>query len=375
MVSTSTIKSFGQWVDGAHSAGHLTGGNVKELKKAFSKAASKEKDAKVVLKNFGSRLVKMEKHFKGKDKTTAHVKNAATELLFPKEMTFDAKSWAKQYEANKQNASVQKTMLADIYKGTQKAAKNGFSVNGKQLEISPKSVKAMQEGTLIIHNPAPITIADPNKKTAVTVYNGDSIDVAIKLQQKGLKVAVLNMANAKHPGGGAKNGARAQEESIFRISNYFQSLYPDENKTLATRLAKKPYYVPEFGAIYTPGVTVFRETMDKGFAFKEPVTVDMIASAADDLGKVKKPVDYEERMLRKIGAILRVAAGTGHNAVVLGAFGCGAFKHDPKEVSKLFKRVINEKEVQSAFDEIAFAVINDHNGKGNYEAFEKTLKT
>lgn len=39
-----------------------------------------------------------------------------------------------------------------------------------------------------------------------------------------LNPLVLNMASPKRPGGGFRNGSAAQEENIFRRSNYFQVL-------------------------------------------------------------------------------------------------------------------------------------------------------
>ncbi|MBS0654644.1 MAG: TIGR02452 family protein [Verrucomicrobia bacterium] len=292
-----------------------------------------------------------------------------------KAITHDAAAWAKGYKSSEKDIPAQKSMLAKVFKQTQEAVKNGFSVNGKQIKISPDSIKKMQTGSLLIEHPKPVAIKNPHKKTNVTVRNGDTIAVASELQQNGAKVVALNMANAHHPGGGVEHGARAQEESIFRASNYHQSLYREENKTLDVLFGKKAYHVPTTGGIYSPSVSVFRKPIQEGFAFQEPVELDFIASAAFNLNHNKdKPKDYDKQMLEKIRGIFRIAAGTGHDTMVLGAFGCGAFKNDPKKVSALFKQVIQEKEFKGAFSTIVFAVINDHAGKQNFEAFDKAFK-
>lgn len=64
----------------------------------------------------------------------------------------------------------------------------------------------------------PTADADAGKKGCrIKVVNGDTYDTAIGLgkilgEMKG--VVVLNMANARHPGGGWRKGAMAQEEEL-----------------------------------------------------------------------------------------------------------------------------------------------------------------
>ena len=274
----------------------------------------------------------------------------------------NATAWKTHFE--KSDFPKQRQARAEIYKQTKAAARHSFILDNKKVTLYDLKIKEMKEGTKIIHHPHEIKVQKAYD-TAVKVYEGDTIDITKKLQKKGLHPAALNMANAHTPGGGVKGGARAQEESIFRRSNYFQSLYPKENKHLAQQLGSNPYYVPKAGVVYSPSVTVFRKNEGKGFAFCKPFQIDMIASAAYHLHSSKLPEGYEENTKAKMRAILRTAKGTGHDAVVLGAFGCGAFKNSPKKIATLFKQVIQEKEFKGAFKEIAFAIINDHNGKNN----------
>ena len=42
-------------------------------------------------------------------------------------------------------------------------------------------------------------------------------------------------------------------------------------------------------------------------------------------------------------AVYRAAYDNGHDALVLGAMGCGAFGNDPKKVSQLFYDILKEE--------------------------------
>eukprot|EP00969_Alexandrium_andersonii_P313851 13865419-Alexandrium_andersonii.AAC.1 len=50
------------------------------------------------------------------------------------------------------------------------------------------------------------------------------LEVARGPASQGCKVAVLNMAAKKHPGGGVRSGAGAQEENLHRRSDAFRFL-------------------------------------------------------------------------------------------------------------------------------------------------------
>ena len=76
--------------------------------------------------------------------------------------------------------------------------------------------------------------------------------------------------------------------------------------------------------------------------------------------------------LNKIRTIFRIALQNNHNAIVLGAFGCGIFHNPPEDIAKCFDIVINEKEFKNAFEKIVFAILED-NKSGNFLPFKKQL--
>ena len=171
----------------------------------------------------------------------------------------------------------------------------------------------------------------------VHVVNQDCLEAAKEAQAEGLNPLVLNLSDDWIAGGCVFTGSGAQEESIWRRSNYcqtlLQSLYPlalDE-------------------CIYSPSVTVFRESEAKGHAWLDPsktYAVAMVAcpglphpmcNAARDLTEVDVA-----KLQKKLDLILTVAAHHGHKCVILGALGCGAWRNPPHHVAKIFKQVLGE---------------------------------
>lgn len=228
--------------------------------------------------------------------------------------------------------------------------------------------------------------------TKISVIDEDVMTVVQNLQSQGERPLLLNMANRYNPGGNVVQGARAQEETLFRSSNYFLSLfqfaYYSKEYNLPQRRNSYPLAM-DYGAVFSPGVTFFRGGIDTGFAlFNKPFKVDLIAVPAFNRPELflkgglywLKDKGQIEAITNKIRTILRVAIVNGFTTLILSAFGCGAFKNPPNHVAKIFAQVFEEKEFKGAFDKIIFAIKNDHNSgkqhnpKGNYAPFAEIFK-
>ncbi|KAJ3266389.1 hypothetical protein HK104_006114, partial [Borealophlyctis nickersoniae] len=208
------------------------------------------------------------------------------------------------------------------------------------------------------------------RKTVVRVVNGDTIDVGAEVRDRGLNPCLLNMASHSNPGGGWTSGARAQEEDLFLRSTYALSLCNtlklDTDRTWT-------YPIPPTGGIYSPDVCIFRDAEYTVLPTDEIHFLSFMAVPA-----VRRPqlVDNGTRMsdtdaaltLSKMRTALRIAALNGHDAVVLGAMGCGAFRNPPGHVAELFERVLCEEEFKDRFREVVFAVL-DKKGEGNFRVF------
>jgi uncharacterized protein (TIGR02452 family) len=125
-------------------------------------------------------------------------------------------------------------------------------------------------------------------KTRTGCANIDCVDLAEVLIAKGYNPAILNLASAKKPGGGYRDGMGAQEESLCRSSNLSLSLYQyGDPKYINVResgvLIKEIGYPLDinYGGIYTPQVTFFRRNKDQYFTMRENFfKCDVISVAA-----------------------------------------------------------------------------------------------
>jgi hypothetical protein len=94
--------------------------------------------------------------------------------------------------------------------------------------------------------------------------------------------------------------------------------------------------------IYSPDVPVFRS--DDGDLLEKPYNVSIITSPAVYAERVQLERRNEilPAMWSRILKVLSVGLLHGHDSIVLGAWGCGAFGNDPLEIAKLFHRALEE---------------------------------
>lgn len=193
------------------------------------------------------------------------------------------------------------------------------------------------------------------------------------------KVAVLNFANAIHPGGGVKKGSKAQEEGLCRSSNlylgldlpYFKKYYYDANK-------EKGQSIGTDALIYHPDVTVFKD--DKLIPDVLPkdrwFQVDVLTCAAPRMyqGNELSAEKQEEIHVKRGRNILEVAIANQVDIIVLGAFGCGAFHNSPAVVAEAMRKLLMDEGYAYYFKKVIFAIKKDHNDtKGNYHIFKEIL--
>ena len=243
---------------------------------------------------------------------------------------------------------------------------------------------------------APIKLKNDTKGDSPLLYhfdvlNQDCILVTRDLVEQGYNPALLNMASLYHPGGGVLQGSSAQEEDLCRRSTLAISLYQfslpggrygDLADMVGVKRRAERYPMDNtYGGIYSPGITFFRATKDEGYALLDnPFRAAVISVASlnynpkhghnslDENGNIPeadKPVLKE-----KIRTILHIGILKGHDSLVLGALGCGAFCTPPAQMARLFHQVLDEEEFRGRFSKIVFAII-DSPSSNNFKPFLK----
>lgn len=216
---------------------------------------------------------------------------------------------------------------------------------------------------------------------AFSCKNMDSFSKARQIQnelcnyEKGSNekpVLVLNLANPVNPGGGVRRGARAQEEDLCRKSSLLLSLegkdampYYEYNRSLHT-------YMGSDAIMIHPWVEIIKD--ENGDLLDESVIVSVMTCAAPMLREGMEGLTqeaYESMVYTRISGMLKVAACCGYEYLVLGAFGCGAFRNDAHIVSDLFYRAIKDFESTAGcvFRRIDFAVLDHSHSRYNFREF------
>lgn len=194
-------------------------------------------------------------------------------------------------------------------------------------------------------------------QTQIEVENETTLNAARRLISAGCRPALLNFASAKHPGGGFLSGARAQEEYLARSSALYACLRGNAMYEFH-RARHDPLYTDY--VLYSPDVPVFRA--DEGSLLEEPYCVAMVTSPAVNAGPLlqcqphRRP-EIRPAMWTRILKVLAAGVTHGHDAMVLGAWGCGAFGNDPVEIAELFRQALDVN-FRGAFARVAFAVLD-----------------
>jgi len=277
-----------------------------------------------------------------------------------------------------------RTKNAAIFRDTEKRYESDEQLK-QAIQNSIKTQEFISETADVI-----IPCSNKTEKAKVFVSEKRSLEAAEGYAKQGKKVCVLNFASATNPGGGVANGSSAQEECICRCSTLFPCLNtkPMWQSFYSPHRAKaSPLYNND--CIYTPEVCVFKS--DK--SFPEPLeqkdwwSVNILTCAAPNLRErpsnamnphagdraVKlSPTELENLLTSRIKRIFDIATSNGNEVLILGAFGCGAFRNPPEIVAQVFSKVMQDY-IQH-FETIEYAIYHTEREITNFKAFKRFIK-
>ncbi|MEW2135501.1 TIGR02452 family protein [Streptomyces sp. NPDC005409] len=221
-------------------------------------------------------------------------------------------------------------------------------------------------------------IARTYARTAIEVTGESSTVAARRLTarheeepEQASRVAVLNYASARNPGGGYVRGAKAQEEALCRASALYETLLQAPEYYEVHRAERSTFYTDR--VIHSPGVPVFRD--DRGELLETPFRAGFLTSPAPNAGTIRRQepervAEIPAALARRAGLVLEVAALHGYRRLVLGAWGCGVFQCDPAEVSEAFRGLLAGR-FAGVFERVVFGILDRK--PETREAFERTF--
>ncbi|MCM1540162.1 MAG: TIGR02452 family protein [Blautia sp.] len=194
----------------------------------------------------------------------------------------------------------------------------------------------------------------------------DSVSAVMKYADGQERMAVLNFASYKNPGGGFINGSRAQEECLCHESFLYNVLSQFQDTFYEWNIRNRNHSLYLNRGLYSPGVIFSRDG--------RCVPCDVITCAAPNksaAGKYRNVSGGENtKALRsRIRFVLDIAGENRVDILILGAFGCGVFGQDAGEVAGIFREYLQT--THRCFKRVIFAVPEgkDGNLKAFYDKF------
>lgn len=269
----------------------------------------------------------------------------------------------------------------EVFEDTQRLYSTN-TVLKEAVQSANQKQQLYQEGVEVEGN-----IVQRDKPARIVVSKKRTLEAASAYVGK--KVCILNFASATNPGGGVVKGSSAQEEAICRCS----TLYPNLNEPKMWNGFYRPHRqelnpLHNDDCIYTPGVIAFKSDTDypQMLPLNRCYKVNVITCAAPNLrekpsngmnsgdGDMAVKIsndDLQELHEKRMRRVLEITAKKGNDVVILGAFGCGAFRNPPEVVARAMKTVVEE--YRNAFETIEFAVYCSPRDDSNYRTFKEVL--
>lgn len=258
-----------------------------------------------------------------------------------------------------------KSKRTEIAKDTLKIIEQGYfeNTNGDKIKIA--ELQAYAEKNTKLYRPDELmeliqVLPKQGQRYDETIFEVTSettLDAVRRLASEGTEnILALNFASARNPGGGFLGGAQAQEESIARSSGLYPTLLICRDYYETNRKNRSCIYTDHI--IYSPKVPIFKQ--ENGTNMEAVITASIITAPAVNTGVVKRNepqniAQIEHRMRQRIEMVLAICLENGYDTLVLGAWGCGVFQNDPREMALWFEDILKGK-YYGQFKHIVFAI-------------------
>ena len=190
----------------------------------------------------------------------------------------------------------------------------------------------------------------------------DTTSAILKYVTDGAKVAALNFASFKKPGGMFLAGSKAQEEMLCHESTLYNILDKMKEYYTINLAGGTNKHLYRNRALYSPDVIFERDG--------KAVKCDVITCAAPNYRAAKEymKVTPEQNLVeleKRIKFVLDIAEDNNVEVLILGAFGCGVFRQDPTEVANTFAKQLESGGYN--FKQVIFAIPDCNSA--NYNEF------
>ena len=220
-----------------------------------------------------------------------------------------------------------------------------------------EEIERLSQATVLM--PAPTVTPSGSTRfweVEVEVVQCSTVDAIMEETAKGNRVCALNFASYKNPGGMFVEGSMAQEESLCHASLLYPVLSSARVRELFYNRHKnglnKALYLSDM--LYTPDVPFWQGGTE--------AKASIITCAAPNKKAAQTYQNVPDHLCKlamedRIAAVLHTAETQNEEVLILGAFGCGVFGNDVREVAEIFDEYLSNS-FKGTFRRVIFAVLD-----------------
>lgn len=204
------------------------------------------------------------------------------------------------------------------------------------------------------------------RQSPIYITKMSSINSAIAFHAKDdtYRICILNFADSFEPGNGIKYGHKSQETSVCLQTCVYPTLLG--NRMYTDNMVHGRTAEANDTMIYTGDVYLIR---DEGCKRIDPFLIDVISSPPVD--NSRRVVDGALAMMEeRIRKIIILAAYKRNDILVLGDYGCGPFKNDPKGIARILHKLLVVDRMKDHFSAVVLPICY---GSRSYSAFTSTF--